>query len=78
MLSKCAAHFKKVSLFQKMSEEEIIKVLGCLEAHTCDYMKGASILMYGDTVHNIGIVLEGKVTATSSYLLRSLNKRKYM
>lgn len=66
MNSKYITQLKKVRLFEGMTEEEITRVLGCLNAHTCEYSKGSFIYLHGDQIHEIGIVLEGRASVTSS------------
>lgn len=67
MESKYVAQMQEVILFQGMKEEEIAKVLRCLNAHTRQYPKGSYIYMHGDHFEEIGIVLSGKITVDRAY-----------
>lgn len=48
-------------LFSGVSEEEVMAMLGCLEARTQNYPKDAFLLRAGDTTDSIGLVLSGSV-----------------
>lgn len=58
---------EQVQLFEGLKQEEILKVLNCLNAYTREYLKGSYIYMHGECFTDIGIILEGKVTVDSTY-----------
>lgn len=51
---------RKCALFEGISDENLIAVLGCLGVRVFDYEKGQSILKEGDPAKDVGIVLSGK------------------
>lgn len=52
---------KTCPLFKGMSDQDIPKILSCLDARERQYPKGDSILNVGDIPAYVGIVLEGQV-----------------
>ena len=48
-------------LFMGATPDEIRGMLGCLDARTRSYEAGAYIYRMGDTIQNVGLVLEGSV-----------------
>ncbi len=48
-------------LFERMNEEEIMKIFSCFSFHKKDYAKNEYILLEGDSVQLIGIILRGTV-----------------
>ena len=51
----------KSSLFSGIDEEHVVAMLGCLQATTRHYTKGAFILRPGDSVNGVGLVLAGRL-----------------
>lgn len=51
----------KTSLFQGITENELLDLLSCLGAYTKTYRKDTYIFHSQDIVHEVGIVLEGTV-----------------
>lgn len=48
-------------LFFGMQEEDLSNLLSCLEAQERSYRKGELIFMEGSPIHQVGVVLSGKV-----------------
>ena len=67
MYNRYAAQLQNVKLFEGMTIEEIVKVLGCLKAYVREYKKGNYIYIDGDLFEDIGIILEGKVIVNREY-----------
>lgn len=55
---------EKTNLFQGLNENEIKNVLTCLRAHEEDFSKGQVIYSTGQTVKEIGMVEEGRVSVS--------------
>lgn len=51
---------RKCPLFDNISDENLLPMLGCLSAKVFSYKKGETIIAEGDYCQNIGIVLTGK------------------
>ncbi len=67
MYSNYVARLQKVKLFNGMQQDEIVKILGCLNAYIKEYTKGNYIYMQGDSFEDIGIILEGRVTVVQEH-----------
>ncbi|MBQ7783385.1 MAG: Crp/Fnr family transcriptional regulator [Oscillospiraceae bacterium] len=52
---------KKTQLFSGVSDEEIKAMLNCLQARLCTYKKGEYIIKQGEHIHNIIVLVEGKL-----------------
>ncbi len=52
---------KMARLFSGISNEEIKAMLNCLQARLCMYKKGEYILKQGEHIHNILVLVEGKL-----------------
>ena len=48
-------------LFQKIPVQELEQILSCLQATTKEFEAGTFLLQAGDPIHEIGIVIEGRV-----------------
>ena len=55
-------------LFKDVPPEEINVMLQCLGTEERDYDKGETIFHAGDVIHNIGLVLTGRVDRKSTRL----------
>ena len=55
------------NLFHGISENEIPAMLSCLAGHEKNYRKGDIILHTGDTVSEIGLILEGSVNVVVNF-----------
>lgn len=53
---------KNSPLFAGMTCEEIISMTGCLSMSVSSYSKNQRVLSFGETTHELGLVLEGAVT----------------
>lgn len=49
------------ALFCGIADENLMKMLGCLEARVVEYEKKATVIAEGDAAKNVGIVLTGAV-----------------
>lgn len=67
MYSKYTTKLQNVKLFEGMEQEDILKVLRCLNAYTREYTKGSYIYMQGDSFEDIGIIIEGRVMVNREY-----------
>ena len=56
-----SAFLAQTPLFKGSTPEEVSGMLGCLGAHVRHFEPGAYIYRMGDTVSNVGLVLEGQV-----------------
>ncbi len=52
---------KASALFEQISEDEIIRLLTCLNANIRAFLRGEAVLRAGEQVKDIGIVLSGRV-----------------
>ncbi|MGN0642593.1 MAG: Crp/Fnr family transcriptional regulator [Huintestinicola sp.] len=52
---------KRTQLFKGAAEDEIEKMLSCMQARLCEYKKGEYVLKQGDRVGNIMVLAEGKL-----------------
>lgn len=52
---------KKIPLFDKINNDDLLHVLECLNAKTMTFNKNDIILNQGDTAKHIGIILNGKI-----------------
>lgn len=53
--------YKNVPLFAGISEAELLSLLQCLHAQVKSYPKGGVVLLAGESIRQVGIVLEGTV-----------------
>ncbi|MCD1147504.1 Crp/Fnr family transcriptional regulator [Peptoniphilus sp. KCTC 25270] len=58
---------KNTSLFQGIQEEEIKALLPCLGAHKKSFQKGEILYQAGDTIEEVGLVLEGSVNIVVNF-----------
>ena len=59
---------KNSALFYGLSEEEINKALKYSKMGICGYKKGTYVFNSGDVIKNIGLVVEGTLTASVELL----------
>ena len=52
---------RQCPLFENIEDDNLMAILGCLDAKLYSYRKNQTILREGDTANLIGIVLKGKV-----------------
>ena len=52
---------KMTRLFSGINNEELKAMLNCLQARLCTYKKGEYILKQGEHIHNILVLVEGKL-----------------
>lgn len=52
---------RKCPLFDRVGDESLNEMLGCLNAKECSYKKGDAVFAEGDKAKYLGIVLEGSV-----------------
>lgn len=64
-MKKYIAILQQCELFKEMNEEEILKLLNCLQYHVKSYHKDQVIFQRGASVQQIGIVLSGSVQISS-------------
>lgn len=57
---------RKCPLFNDISEEDIIPMLGCLGTEVNEYKRNEAIFYEGDSVVSLGIVLSGRVQITQT------------
>ena len=55
------AFLKKTSLFRGITEEELPKLLDCIEPAYRDFSKNEIILRQGEDITSVGLVLSGRV-----------------
>lgn len=67
MNSQYITQLEQVELFTGMKQEEILKVLNCLNSYTREYAKGSYLYIQGDSFQDIGIILEGRVAVDRVY-----------
>ena len=51
----------KIALFSGISAENLMDLLGCLDAHIASYARGETVWLEGDKLRRFGVVLEGQV-----------------
>lgn len=57
---------RKCPLFNDISEEDIIPMLGCLGTEVTEYKRNEAIFYEGDSLVSLGIVLSGRVQITQT------------
>ena len=55
---------RRTSLLRGMSDDELTTLMGCFAPRVRRYSKGELLLMAGYETHDVGIVLEGTITAS--------------
>lgn len=64
---------KKCILFQEIEEKELMPLMQCMNARIKNYKAGEYVFLSGDTINDIGVVLEGTVDIIKENLAGNRN-----
>lgn len=60
-MKKYISILKRTQIFSGVSDDDILSMLGCLNAKLCTYKKGECVLMQGEHLKNITVLVEGRL-----------------